>query len=105
MLNLNNSENNVQPIQIAPRKNENLHDDLSDWIYSFSRFADEIVELVEDKHGGLFRSREFYETYTEICLKPKLFKEPGQACHFERSRVKRSEVRNLRLSTLFAHRP
>jgi hypothetical protein len=46
-------------IQIAPDVIQELHDELDDWILSFSQFADEITELVPIKGGWQFQRKEY----------------------------------------------
>lgn len=52
---------NGQTIQLAPDEENDLHDELRDWILSFSRYADEITELVEIKGGWQLQDKEFYK--------------------------------------------
>ncbi len=53
-------ESNGQTVSVAPNKHD-LHDELNDWILSFSKFADEITELIEIKGGWQFQIKEFYK--------------------------------------------
>ncbi len=49
-------------IQIAPDAFQELHDDLDDWILSFSQFADEITELVPINDRWQFQRKWFYNS-------------------------------------------
>lgn len=55
-----NKENEVQAVQIAPGECFDLHDELNDWILSFSRFADQLVELTELKGAWQLGPKRFY---------------------------------------------
>ncbi len=48
-------------VLIAPDPPNDLHDELDDWILSFSKFADEILGLREGKWGWEFYFKEFYK--------------------------------------------
>ena len=54
------SEDGGQSIKITPDKPVELHDELNDWVLSFSKFANEVAELVETKHGWELRLKNFY---------------------------------------------
>lgn len=53
-------ERDDQTVRVTPDKPVELHDELSDWVLSFSKFADEIAELVETKYGWEFQRKKFY---------------------------------------------
>jgi hypothetical protein len=53
-------EGNDQTIKITLDKPEELHDELNDWVLSFSKFADEIAELIEVKGGWEISLKAFY---------------------------------------------
>src|SRR5215813_3808286 len=54
-------EGHDQTIKIAPDKPNDLHDELNDWVLSFSKFADEIAELIETKGGWEIRLKASYK--------------------------------------------
>lgn len=47
-------------LNILPNPLFDLHDELNDWIISFSKYGDEILELIEIKGGWQFKAKEFY---------------------------------------------
>lgn len=51
---------NDQAIRIAPDVPNDLHNELNDWILSFSKFADEIAELIEINGGWEIGLKAFY---------------------------------------------
>ena len=53
-------EGNDQSVRITPNKSVELHDELNDWALSFSKFADEIIELVEIRGGWQLQLKKFY---------------------------------------------
>jgi hypothetical protein len=56
MLKISGSETEIS---ILSDPLNDLHDELNNWLISFSKYGDEIVELVETKSGWQFKSKEF----------------------------------------------
>ena len=54
------SEDNNELVKIAPDQPIELHDELNNWVISFSKFAYEIAELVETKYGWEIQLKKFY---------------------------------------------
>ena len=46
-------------ISILPDPLNDLHDELNDWLISFSKYGDEILELIETKVGWQFQPKGF----------------------------------------------
>ena len=49
------------PIKLMGNHLDDLHNDLFDWLYSFSKYGNELVELVQNKHSMSFHTKNIFK--------------------------------------------